>query len=61
MSEADRRNKREAISRLLAQAQAYERDAERQVCEGPAMRLRGRALQSRGSAWVMQAEIMEEA
>jgi len=61
MSEAERRNKREAISRLLAQAQAYEKLADAEVLPAAQMHLRGRALQSRGSAWVMQAEIMEEA
>ena len=52
--------KRQAVGALLAQAQSYEKRAESEVSAAGQMRFRGRALQSRGSAWVMQAELMEE-
>ena len=59
MTAQQRTQAQQAAGRLLAQADEYERQAAREIDEAAAHRLRGRALQQRGSAWVLQAELME--
>lgn len=59
MIAAERRQKGEAAGNLLAIAHRYERQADREIDEARALHLRGRALQTRGSAWVLQAEVLE--
>ena len=59
MTARQRTQAHQAAGRLLAQADDYERRAKREIHEAAAHRLRGRALQARGSAWVLQAEVME--
>ena len=59
MTAQQRTQAQQAAGRMLAQAHDLERRARREVDVALAHRLRGRALQARGSAWVLQAEAMQ--
>lgn len=52
-------HKQHAANILLARAHQLEQQAHRTVHEPDAQRLRGRALQLRGSAWILQAQATE--
>jgi len=59
---SERKQRERAAAIMLAQAAQYELQATapERFSEANALRLRGRALQMRGSAWVMQSEVMED-
>ena len=60
MSASERKQRERAAAIMLAQAGAYEHQAAHAATSAESLRLRGRALQMRGSAWVMQSEVMED-
>lgn len=59
MTAQEARQKREAAAAMLVEAGQFEERASGALAGSPEqLRLRGRALQARGSAWVLEAEAM---